>query len=79
MLEPMAVACAWTGEHWDELLDARESYDDASRLDRAGSGAPSGLAADQIRSIAMSALSAAVRSLSPVRGGVWLPRFLPYG
>jgi DNA-binding HxlR family transcriptional regulator len=36
MLEPMAVACAWAGKHWDELLDARESYDDAGRLDRAG-------------------------------------------
>jgi DNA-binding HxlR family transcriptional regulator len=28
MLEPLAAACAWTAEHWDELLDARESYDD---------------------------------------------------
>jgi DNA-binding HxlR family transcriptional regulator len=26
MLEPLAVACAWTERHWDELLDARESY-----------------------------------------------------
>ncbi|WP_433329181.1 winged helix-turn-helix transcriptional regulator [Spirillospora sp. CA-294931] len=25
MLEPMAAACAWAEEHWDELLDARES------------------------------------------------------
>lgn len=25
MLEPMATACAWAREHWDELLDARES------------------------------------------------------
>jgi DNA-binding HxlR family transcriptional regulator len=25
LLEPMAVACAWAEEHWDELLDARES------------------------------------------------------
>ena len=25
MLEPMRVACEWTAEHWDELLDARES------------------------------------------------------
>ncbi|MEU4691629.1 helix-turn-helix domain-containing protein [Actinoplanes sp. NPDC023714] len=24
MLEPMNAACAWTAEHWDELLDARE-------------------------------------------------------
>ncbi|MES9537960.1 winged helix-turn-helix transcriptional regulator [Actinomadura sp. NPDC000600] len=36
MLEPMAAACAWTDQHWDELLDARESYDDATRLDQAG-------------------------------------------
>ncbi|MCI3273380.1 winged helix-turn-helix transcriptional regulator [Streptomyces cylindrosporus] len=27
MLEPIAAACAWTEKHWDELLDARESYD----------------------------------------------------
>ena len=25
MLEPMAVACAWAQQHWDELLDAREA------------------------------------------------------
>ena len=25
MLEPMATACAWVQEHWDELLDAREA------------------------------------------------------
>ncbi|WP_051451685.1 winged helix-turn-helix transcriptional regulator [Actinospica robiniae] len=24
MLEPLAAACAWTVEHWDELLDAQE-------------------------------------------------------
>lgn len=36
MLSPIAVACAWTEKHWDELLDARESYDQAIRLDRAG-------------------------------------------
>ncbi|MEU3616243.1 helix-turn-helix domain-containing protein [Streptomyces sp. NPDC006872] len=36
MLQPMAVARAWAEEHWDELLNARESYDDATRLDRAG-------------------------------------------
>jgi DNA-binding HxlR family transcriptional regulator len=36
MLEPMAFACAWAEEHWDELLDARESNDNATRLDRAG-------------------------------------------
>ncbi|MFE9664187.1 winged helix-turn-helix transcriptional regulator [Streptomyces sp. NPDC005955] len=27
LLRPMAVACAWANDHWDELLDARESYD----------------------------------------------------
>ncbi|WP_433128021.1 winged helix-turn-helix transcriptional regulator [Micromonospora sp. CA-240977] len=32
MLEPIAVACAWTERHWDELLDARESYDNGTRL-----------------------------------------------
>lgn len=36
MLGPMAVACDWAAEHWDQLLDARESYDDATHLDRAG-------------------------------------------
>ncbi|MFB9894985.1 winged helix-turn-helix transcriptional regulator [Planobispora takensis] len=25
LLEPMAALCAWTEEHWDELLDARET------------------------------------------------------
>jgi DNA-binding HxlR family transcriptional regulator len=25
LLEPMAAACAWAAEHWDELLDAREA------------------------------------------------------
>ncbi len=25
MLAPMDVACAWTAEHWDELIDAREA------------------------------------------------------
>ncbi|WP_344866111.1 helix-turn-helix domain-containing protein [Planomonospora alba] len=35
MLGPMAVACAWAQEHWDELLDAREAYDDGVRLGRA--------------------------------------------
>ncbi|MFC6084992.1 winged helix-turn-helix transcriptional regulator [Sphaerisporangium aureirubrum] len=25
LLEPMNAACAWTEQHWDELLDARES------------------------------------------------------
>jgi hypothetical protein len=32
MLEPMAAACAWAEEHWDELLDAREAHD--TRLDQ---------------------------------------------
>lgn len=36
MLQPIAVACAWTEEHWDQLLDARESYAKATRLDRTG-------------------------------------------
>jgi DNA-binding PadR family transcriptional regulator len=36
MLEPLAAACTWAEEHWDELLDARESYDDTNHLDRAG-------------------------------------------
>jgi DNA-binding HxlR family transcriptional regulator len=27
MLEPLAAACAWTAEHWDELLDAQERYE----------------------------------------------------
>ncbi|MFG1838427.1 winged helix-turn-helix transcriptional regulator [Micromonospora sp. NPDC049175] len=36
MLEPIAVACAWTERHWDQLLDARESYDSATRPNRAG-------------------------------------------
>ncbi|MEV0971441.1 winged helix-turn-helix transcriptional regulator [Microtetraspora glauca] len=25
LLGPMATACAWAEEHWDELLDAREA------------------------------------------------------
>jgi DNA-binding HxlR family transcriptional regulator len=25
LLGPMAVACAWAQEHWDELLDARDA------------------------------------------------------
>ncbi|MEO3812440.1 helix-turn-helix domain-containing protein [Sphaerisporangium sp. B11E5] len=25
MLEPMNAACAWAQDHWEELLDARES------------------------------------------------------
>ncbi|MFJ8194108.1 winged helix-turn-helix transcriptional regulator [Streptomyces sp. NPDC096094] len=36
MLHPMEVACAWTQKHWDELLDAWESYDQTTRLDRTG-------------------------------------------
>lgn len=35
MLEPMAAACAWAEEHWDELLEARESNTLTSHLDRA--------------------------------------------
>jgi DNA-binding HxlR family transcriptional regulator len=36
MLGPMAVACAWVEQHWDQLLDAREAYDRAIGFDRAG-------------------------------------------
>ncbi|WP_344269270.1 winged helix-turn-helix transcriptional regulator [Actinomadura napierensis] len=36
MLGPMAATCAWAEQHWDELLDARESYDAPARLDHAG-------------------------------------------
>ncbi|MEU3527928.1 helix-turn-helix domain-containing protein [Streptomyces sp. NPDC038707] len=36
LLGPIAVACAWAEQHWEELLEARESYDDATRLDRTG-------------------------------------------
>jgi DNA-binding HxlR family transcriptional regulator len=25
LLEPMAAACAWAEDHWDELIDAREA------------------------------------------------------
>jgi DNA-binding HxlR family transcriptional regulator len=25
LLEPMAAVCAWSREHWEELLDAREA------------------------------------------------------
>ncbi|MFD4198263.1 winged helix-turn-helix transcriptional regulator [Amycolatopsis thermoflava] len=31
LLEPMKVVCAWAGEHWEELLDAREAYDNRRR------------------------------------------------
>ncbi|MFC0600921.1 winged helix-turn-helix transcriptional regulator [Streptomyces palmae] len=34
LLGPLAVACAWTREHWDELLDARDAYDHAASEDR---------------------------------------------
>jgi DNA-binding HxlR family transcriptional regulator len=41
LLEPMAAACAWAAEHWDELLDAREA---SSRSDRPATAVrPSGL------------------------------------
>ncbi|WP_329086031.1 hypothetical protein OG979_24855 [Actinomadura citrea] len=32
----MASACAAAEAHWDELLEARESHDKATRLARAG-------------------------------------------
>ncbi|WP_059009229.1 winged helix-turn-helix transcriptional regulator [Streptomyces specialis] len=30
-LAPLAAACAWSAEHWDELLDARETWDSRTR------------------------------------------------
>jgi DNA-binding HxlR family transcriptional regulator len=27
LLQPMAIACAWADEHWEEWLDAREAHD----------------------------------------------------
>jgi DNA-binding HxlR family transcriptional regulator len=36
LLGPIAVACAWAEQHWEELLEARESYDDTTRLDHTG-------------------------------------------
>ncbi|WP_235486408.1 helix-turn-helix domain-containing protein [Frankia sp. AvcI1] len=42
MLEPMAIACAWVAEHWEQLLDAREAYDRAIRFDRAAAALPAG-------------------------------------
>jgi len=34
LLEPMAAACAWAEEHWEELLDARESSAESTRSAR---------------------------------------------
>ncbi|GGQ02907.1 hypothetical protein GCM10010187_18480 [Actinomadura coerulea] len=34
MLEPIATACAWAEEHWDELLEAREANTTALHLHR---------------------------------------------
>ncbi|EMF02053.1 HxlR family transcriptional regulator [Streptomyces mobaraensis NBRC 13819 = DSM 40847] len=31
LLGPLEVACAWAGEHWEELLDAREAYGEVGR------------------------------------------------
>ncbi|MGI5340845.1 winged helix-turn-helix transcriptional regulator [Streptomyces sp. CA-181903] len=31
LLGPLEAACAWAGEHWDELLDAREAYEEGRR------------------------------------------------
>lgn len=31
MLEPLAAACAWAEQHWEELLDAREAYESSAR------------------------------------------------
>ncbi|WP_181797839.1 helix-turn-helix domain-containing protein [Streptomyces sp. WELS2] len=36
LLGPIAVALAWAEQHWEELLEARESYDDATRLGHTG-------------------------------------------
>lgn len=36
LLEPMAVTCTWVAQHWDQLLNAREAYDHAARLDHTG-------------------------------------------
>ena len=30
LLGPMAAACTWAEQHWDELLDAREAYETPS-------------------------------------------------
>jgi DNA-binding HxlR family transcriptional regulator len=32
LLEPMAAACAWAQDHWEELLDAREAAVVALRI-----------------------------------------------
>ncbi|WP_405801949.1 winged helix-turn-helix transcriptional regulator [Streptomyces sp. NBC_01506] len=32
LLVPMDAACAWTGQHWDELLDAREAFTPGSAV-----------------------------------------------
>ncbi|WP_329592719.1 helix-turn-helix transcriptional regulator [Streptomyces sp. NBC_01005] len=36
ILQPLVAACAWAEEHGDELLDAREFYENTTRLDQAG-------------------------------------------
>ncbi|MEU3414899.1 winged helix-turn-helix transcriptional regulator [Streptomyces sp. NPDC006658] len=36
LLGPIAVACAWAEQHWEELIEARESYPGTARLDRTG-------------------------------------------
>ncbi|CAL9665308.1 winged helix-turn-helix transcriptional regulator [Streptomyces sp. enrichment culture] len=36
LLGPMAVARAWAEQHWEELVEARESYDAATRLGHTG-------------------------------------------
>ncbi|MER5780152.1 helix-turn-helix domain-containing protein [Streptomyces mobaraensis] len=36
LLGPLEVACAWAGEHWEELLDAREAYEGGEERRRAG-------------------------------------------
>ncbi|MFF5471309.1 hypothetical protein [Streptomyces achromogenes] len=36
LLGPIAAARAWAGQHWEELVEARESHDAAARLGRTG-------------------------------------------
>jgi DNA-binding HxlR family transcriptional regulator len=67
MLEPMAVACAWAEQHWDELLDARESYGSATSTapdDAAGSPTPRGSGPEAVPGVVghrVDAVSAAGR------------------
>ncbi|RKN42364.1 winged helix-turn-helix transcriptional regulator [Streptomyces hoynatensis] len=42
LLEPLAVLSAWTAEHWEELVEARESYAARERPRAAGAPRPGG-------------------------------------